>query len=163
TDSDPIVPVSDLSLNKSFTYTDLDGSGTVTPGDRIVFTLTVTNHGPNPAQNVTVHDPLPDGYFYVSDDAALNGGTYATGTGLWVLGSTLGATAPNNTAVLHITATVGPSGTYTNVAEINSSDSFDPNSTPNNGVPTEDDYSAVTPPVQPKSDLSLTKTMALTS
>src|SRR5262249_4854321 len=162
-DSDPIVPVSDLSLNKSFTFTDLDGSGTLTPGDRIVFTLTVTNSGPNPAQNVTVQDLLPNGYQYVSDDAAVNGGTYSIGTGLWTLGSTLGATAPNNTAVLHITAIVGPGGTYTNVAEINSSGSFDPDSTPDNGVTTEDDYAAVTPPVQPKSDLSLAKTMALTS
>src|SRR5262249_20973061 len=155
-DSDPIVPVSDLSLNKAFTFTDLDGSGTLTPGDQIVFTLTVTNSGPNPARNVSVQDLLPNGYVFVSDDASVNGGTYSQGFGLWTLGSTLGATAPNNTAVLHITAIVGPAGgTYTNVAEVFSSDSFDPDSTPDNGVPTEDDYSAVTPPVQPKSDLSL--------
>jgi uncharacterized repeat protein (TIGR01451 family) len=162
-DQDQIVPVSDLSLNKTFTFTDLDGSGTLTPGDQIVFALTVTNSGPNPAHNVTVQDLLPNGYQYVSDDAAVNSGTYSQGTGLWTLGSTLGATAPNNTAVLHITAIVGPGGTYTNVAEIASSGSFDPDSTPGNHVPTEDDYSAVTPTVQPKSDLSLAKTMALTS
>src|SRR5262249_25501204 len=149
---------------KSFTFTDLDGSGTLTPGDRIVFALTVTNSGPNPAQGVSVQDLLPNGYQFVSDDAAVNGGTYSPGTGLWTLGKTLGAAPPNNTALLHITAIVGPSGgTYTNVAEINTSDSFDPDSTPGNGVPTEDDYAAVTPPVQPKSDLSLSKIMALTT
>src|SRR4029453_10421910 len=38
-DSDPIVPVSDLSLSKTFTFTDLDSSGTLTPGDQIVFAL----------------------------------------------------------------------------------------------------------------------------
>src|SRR5262249_11305448 len=108
-------------------------------------------------------DLLPNGYQYVSDDAAVNGGTYSQGTGLWTVGATIGATAPNNTAVLHITAIVGPGGTYTNVAQIHSSDSFDPDSTPDNDVPTEDDYATVTPPVQPKSDLSLDKTMALTT
>jgi hypothetical protein len=33
---------------------------------------------------------------------------YDPATGLWTVGSTIGATAPNNTAVLHITAIVGP-------------------------------------------------------
>jgi len=162
-DSDPIVPVSDLSLAKTFTFTDLDGSGTLTPGDRIVFALTVTNSGPNPAHNVTVEDLLPNGYSYVSDDAAVSGGTYSQGTGLWTVGSTIDGTAPNNTAVLHITAIVGPGGTYTNVAQVASSDSFDPDSTPDNDVPGEDDFATVTPIVQPKSDLSLDKIMALTS
>src|SRR4029450_667388 len=128
-----------------FTFTDLDGSGTLTPGDQIVFALTVTNSGPNPAQNVSVEDLLPNGYEYVSDDAAVNGGSYAIGTGIWTLGSTLGATAPNNTAVLHITAIVGAGGTYSNEAQINRSDSFDPDSTPDNDVPTEDDFATVTP------------------
>src|SRR5262249_23123213 len=91
TDQYTIVPVSDLSLNKTFTFTDLDGSGTLTPGDRIVFALTVTNHGPNPAQGVSVQDLLPNGYQFVSDDAAVNGGTYSPGTGLWTLGKTPGA------------------------------------------------------------------------
>jgi uncharacterized repeat protein (TIGR01451 family) len=153
-DQDNIVPVSDLAMSKSFTFTDLDGSGTLTPGDQIVFALTVTNNGPNPAQGVSVLDPLPTGYQYVSDDAKINGGTYATGTGLWTIGGTIGATAPNNTAVLHITAIVGSGGNYTNAANINTSNSSDPN--PGNNT------ASVTPPVQPKSDLSLAKTMALT-
>jgi uncharacterized repeat protein (TIGR01451 family) len=153
-DQNTIVPVSDLAMNKSFTYTDLDGSGTLTLGDQIVFTLTVTNHGPNAAHNVSVLDRLPTGYLYVSDDARLNGGTYAAATGLWTIG-TVGATAPDNTAVLHITAIVGPGGNYTNAAAINTSDSSDPN-------PGNDSFS-VTPPVQPKSDLRLSKTLALTN
>jgi uncharacterized repeat protein (TIGR01451 family) len=152
-DQNTIEPVSDLAMNKSFTFTDLDGSGTITPGDEIVFALTVTNLGPNAAQNVSVLDLLPNGYQFVSDDARLNGGTYQAGTGLWTIG-TIGATAPNNTAVLHITAIVGPGGNYTNVATINTSDSFDPN--PGNNS------STVTPPVEPKSDLTLSKTLALT-
>jgi uncharacterized repeat protein (TIGR01451 family) len=153
-DEDTIVPVSDLAVNKTFTYTDLDHSGTLTPGDQIIFAVTVTNNGPNTAQNVSVEDLLPTGYQYVSDDARANGGTYSQGTGLWTIG-TIGATAPNNTAVLHITAIVGPGGNYSNTASIASSSSTDRNSANNTFT--------VTPPVQPKSDLSLTKTMALTT
>src|SRR5262249_54035998 len=119
----------------------------------IVFTVTVTNHGPNPAQGVSVVDQLPNGYFFVSDDAATNGGTYQVGTGLWTIGSTIGATAPNNTAVLNITAIVGPRANPATLATTNTSDSLDPN--PGNNS------STVTPPVQPKSDLSLSKTMAV--
>ena len=161
-DQDQIVGASDLSLTKTFTYTDLDGSGTLTPGDEIVFTITATNSGPDPAGNVSVIDLLPTGYTYVSDDAALDGGSYAPGTGLWTIG-TIGAAAPNNTAVLHVTAIVNPSGTYTNSADVFTSDNPDPDSTPGNNVPTEDDHASVTPVVQPKSDLSLSKTMALTT
>jgi uncharacterized repeat protein (TIGR01451 family) len=153
-DQDTIVPVSDLAVNKSFTFTDLDGSGTLTPGDRIVFAVNVTNNGPNAAQGVSVVDMLPTGYQYVSDDAKLNGGTYQVGTGLWTIGN-LGAAAPNNTAVLHITAIVGPSGNYTNAAAINTSNSLDP--IPGNNS------SSVTPPVQPVSDLGVSKTLALTT
>ena len=122
----------------------------------------MTNSGPNAAQNVDVNDLLPNGYLYVSDDAAVNGGTYSSGSGLWTIG-TIGAVAPNNTAVLHITATVYSGGTYTNTAEVWASDSFDPDSTPRNFVTTEDDYQSVTPAVQPVSDLSLSKSMDLTS
>ena len=132
-DQDQIVPVSDLSLSKAFTFTDLDGSGTLTPGDEIDFALTVTNSGPNPARNVSVLDLLPNGYTYVSDDAAFNGGSYAPGTGIWTIG-TIGTASPDNTAVLHITATVGAGGTYTNTALVWTNDSFDPDSTPGNFV-----------------------------
>jgi large repetitive protein len=59
--------------------------------------------------------------------------------------------------VLHITARVNATGNYTNVAQVWTSDSFDPDSTPGNNVPTEDDYASVTVPVQPVSDLSLNK------
>lgn len=163
-DEDPIVPESDLSLTKTYTYTDADNSGTLTPGDQIVFTLTLTNAGPNDAQavSVLVKDQLPTGYVYVSDDASINGGSYSPGSGLWTL-SSVGVLPPSNTAVLHITALVNAGGDYTNVAEVWSSGSHDPDSTPGNEAPGEDDRAVVTPPVEPVSDLSLGKTMALTS
>jgi large repetitive protein len=156
-DDDPIIPVSDLSLTKSFVRTvDADGSGSTTPGDTVVFTVTVTNSGPNDATGVSVVDELPSGFQYLSDDAAASGGWYAPGTGEWFIGA-LSATAPDNTVVLNITARVNATGNRTNVAQVWTSDSFDPDSTPGNNVPTEDDYASVTVPVQPVSDLSLNK------
>ena len=61
--------------------------------------------------------------------------------------------------ILNITATVNATGVYDNIAEVTASDNFDPDSTPNNGITTEDDYSsALTNPV-PVSDISISKSI----
>ena len=159
-DEDEIVPVSDLSLDKSYTYTDLDGSRSLTAGDEIVFTVLVTNNGPDAARNVSVMDRLPTGYQYVSDDSLANGYDYSPGSGLWTIG-TIGSRAGLNTAKLMVKAIVSAGGDYTNKAEVWGSDSSDPDSTPHNYVPTEDDYDSVTPPVKQVADLSIDKRMAL--
>ena len=60
-------------------------NATPAAGGTVVFTLTVTNHGPNNATGVVVNDPLPDGLTYVSDDGA---GAYdPVDTGLWTVGA----------------------------------------------------------------------------
>ena len=69
----------------------------------------------------------------MSDDGA---GAYVSGTGVW----TVPTITASSSAVLNITATVNPTGVYTNTAEVTASDNTDPDSTPNNGVTTEDDY-----------------------
>lgn len=61
----------------------------------IVFTLTVTNNGDDPATNVSVTDNLPAGLTWQSDDG---GGAYVGG--VW----TIGSLASGASAVLHITA-----------------------------------------------------------
>ena len=63
------------------------------------------------------------------------------------------------TAVLNITALVNPVGDYENVVEITASDIFDPDSTPANGITTEDDYDTIlTNPIE-VSDLEISKTV----
>ncbi|WP_157614142.1 DUF11 domain-containing protein, partial [Pseudotamlana agarivorans] len=65
------------------------------------------------------------------------------------------------TETLSIVATVNLTGDYTNIAEVSASDIADADSTPGNGVDTEDDYDSVTiTPVTINADLSLTKTVA---
>jgi hypothetical protein len=46
-------------------------------------------------------------------------------------------------AVLTITAQVGSVGAKTNIAQVTASDKYDPDSTPGNNVPAEDDYSTL--------------------
>ena len=125
------------------------------------FTLTLTNAGPDPAANVVVHDTWPAGLTWVSDDSS---GAYNHTTGVWTIG-TVGSSGPTATKTLVITAqatSVQVSGglpqPIANVAEVTHSSQRDPDSTPNNGVTSEDDYAtvSVTPTL---ADMAVTKTV----
>jgi uncharacterized repeat protein (TIGR01451 family) len=95
-------PQADINLRKTVTPT--------TPrraGDTVTFTISVGNSGPNPAQSVTIADPLPAGLVFASASASL--GAYNTPN--WVIPNL----AVNTTQTLTIVATVanGPSTTNT--------------------------------------------------
>ena len=124
----------DLSLNKTVS------SATPAAGSTITYTLQVTNASGSPttATGVTVTDLLPAGTSYVSHSGF---GTYNSSTGLW----TVGSVAPGQTRTLSIQATVTAmaSATVTNTGEVTASSVQDIDSTPNNGVTSEDDYASV--------------------
>ncbi|WP_343694339.1 gliding motility-associated C-terminal domain-containing protein [Flavobacterium sp.] len=144
----PVPQSADLSLIK------IVNNNTPLVGSQVTFTLEVSNAGPQNTAGVTVNDLLPNGYTYVSYNTT--SGAYDPVTGIWNTGS-IGLL---NSHILQITATVNATGDYTNIAEILSSALPDPDSTPNNGIPTEDDYAAVsTAPIPQSADLSLTKTV----
>jgi uncharacterized repeat protein (TIGR01451 family) len=107
-------PSADLALTKTVNNAAPAAGGTV------IFTLTVTNNGPNNATGVVVNDLLPNGLAYMSDDG---GGAYNSGTGLW----TVGAVVNGASATLHITATAGSTERIDNVAEITAATPLDPN------------------------------------
>jgi len=111
-------------------------------GANVVFTVTVTNHGPSGATGVTVNDQLPSGYAYVSHTASQ--GTYTSGTGVWAVGSL----ANGASATLTLTATVQASGNYTNTASVTAA-TADPN-------PANNSASASTTPVA-QADVSVVK------
>src|SRR5262249_55874255 len=152
----PVQPKSDLSLAKTVALTtDVDGNGILSIGDRVTFTLSLNNFGPDPAASVHVKDLLPAGYTFFS--ATATQGTYTSATGPWNLGTVTVLSTPT----LSIVATVvggKPASAYTNYAQVSASGSFDPNSTPNNNSTTEDDNASVTPLI---ADLSVSKTAAL--
>lgn len=123
----------DLSLTKSVS------NATPTSGSTISYTLTVSNASASPqtATGVVVTDLLPAGITYLSHSGT---GTYNSTTGNW----TISSLAPGASASLTIQASVAatPGATITNTAEITASSVSDLDSTPNNGVTTEDDYAS---------------------
>ncbi|MDY7395984.1 gliding motility-associated C-terminal domain-containing protein, partial [Aureibaculum sp. 2210JD6-5] len=134
--------VSDLSMTKTV------NNATPNVGSNVIFTLTVNNAGPSTATGIQVTDVLPTGYTYVSDNGA---GAYINGTGVW----TVPNIPLNGSESIEITATVNPTGNYTNEAEVTASDNTDPDSTPGDG--SDDDYASVSTTPNPVSDLSITK------
>ncbi len=126
-------PASDLAITKTAS------SSKVKYLDKVTFTLTAHNYGPNNATGVVITDKLPVGLKFVSAD-----GTYDSGTGKW----TIGNLANGSTAILHIVAqSIAASTTSTNIAIINGTN-YDQNTTNNQG--------SVTVSTGPASDLGIT-------
>ena len=110
--------------------------------DKVTFTITAHNNGPDTAAGVAVTDKLPAGLTWVSDNS---NGAYNPTTGIW----TIGNLANGESAILKIIAQITASNTQiTNIAGINGTN-YDQNSTNN------ESNSTVT--VDPASDLGITK------
>ncbi|MDX9733828.1 MAG: hypothetical protein RBU36_06860, partial [Thermoanaerobaculia bacterium] len=151
-DSLTVSAQADLSLLK------MVSDATPLVGTTVVFTITVANAGPAPADSVTVTDQLPAGYTFIG--AIPSQGSYNAGSGIWNVG-TVGVGA---TPTLDVQASVNLTGPYgTNVAEIATSSLPDPDSTPGNGNAAEDDYASAPATPVPAADLSITKTDGVTS
>jgi uncharacterized repeat protein (TIGR01451 family) len=122
-------------------------------GDIVTFSLTITNAGPNTATNISIGDVIPNGYSNISN---ISNGGILTGSNLnWIIPSL----ANGSNLVLTYQAKVEKPGagiSFKNIAQVTGVDQFDPNSTPNNNVPTEDDQSQVTA-VPKEANLNLTK------
>jgi len=136
----------DLSLNKTVDI------ARPNIGDTIVFTVRVANAGPSTATGVVVRDKLPDGFSFVSASPSV--GSYDASNGNWNVG-TINAGA-NQTLLL--TAKLDASTSVVNTAEVIAANQPDVDSTPGNGVATEDDQSSLSLTAQ-TADLSVTKTV----
>ena len=126
------ITTADLSLTK------LVSNGTPTTGDAVDYTLRLTNSGTGASSNVDVRDALPTGFAFSS---ASGFGTYNPSTGLW----NVPTIAPGQTREIILSGTVtAPAGvTITNTAEVFATpNSFDPDSSPNNNQPGEDDQAS---------------------
>ena len=142
-----VPPAADLELTKTVDDPTPDLAANVT------FTITVTNHGPNATAGVHVGDLLPAGLTYVSDTPSV--GTYDSTSGDW----TIGGMAVGASETLQITATVGAEGPITNIAEVTASSLFDPNSTPGNNAPGENDQASAVLNSRGVADLAVAKTV----
>ncbi len=120
--------------------------------DTITFTITVTNDGPNNATGTSVLDLLPAGLTFIS--ATPSQGSYTPASGVW----DIGAIADGVIATLDISARVDSTAGIINTAELITSDQPDPNSTPNNHDPDEDDQASVL--INSIADLAISKSDA---
>ncbi|MEJ2218375.1 MAG: hypothetical protein P8099_17365, partial [Gemmatimonadota bacterium] len=131
------VPViADLSVAKS-------GPGSAVAGERITYTVDVSNAGPDTAQGVAVVDTLPTGVTFVSASA----GAEAAGVVTWNVGS-LAASATQSASIV-VDVDPATTGDITNRAWVHGT-SVD--STANN------DSSAVTTTASQTADVAVTKT-----
>ncbi|MDI6644929.1 MAG: carboxypeptidase regulatory-like domain-containing protein [Methanobacteriaceae archaeon] len=129
-------PSADLAITK--TVEPLE----VLIGENVIFTLTVSNLGPNAATGVVVNDLLPVGLSFVSANPSK--GTYNNLTGIWAIGEM----NKDDIETLTIEATVNTEGAILNIATV-SGNEYDPNPTNNQGLAQVNG--------EPSADLSITK------
>ena len=128
----------DLELTKTVS------NATPNVGDTITFTVTLTDKGPDAANNVQVTDLLPAGLTFVSDSPSQ--GSYNSASGVWTVGTVTTATPQT----LQIQATVASPTAQTNTATITHADQFDPDTGNNSAAATETPQQA---------DLQISKTV----
>ncbi len=112
------VPRADVAATKV-------GPETVAPGGTVGYTLTVTNFGPDPAENVVLMDRLPPELG--SPDAV--GGTVTNGQAVW----SIGTVAVGSTLTFGLSGRAPESGSLTDVVSSTSS-TPDPDPTNNDGT-----------------------------
>jgi len=101
------------------------------------FKVTIENKGPDTVRQSEVTDVMT-GLSYVGHD--LTQGSFDPATGVWSVGDL----EVGDTEVLWISADLTATGTPRNVAEVTVGPHIDPDSTPDNGDPSEDDIGIVT-------------------
>ncbi len=129
----------DLSLTKVNVGSPAVQGGTAT------WRLTLTNSAlsTETATNIVVEDTFPSGFTFAS---ATGDGSFDSVNSEWSVGSLAPGTSVTLTVSGTVSATAGT--TLTNIAEITASDQADSDSTPNNGVTSEDDYATASFTVQ---------------
>lgn len=113
-------------------------------GDFVNYTIKVWNEGQSTITGVEVTDSLNAGVQYITHATAI--GNYNPNTGIW----TVGTLAAGDTATISIGVQVVAQGVWFNSAEVTRMNEQDSDSSPGNGLESEDDYSRVcfTVPIQ---------------
>ena len=122
--------VADLSLVKTVS------NETPNVGEEITFTITVSNAGPNDATGVAVSDTVPSGYSAVAN--ADNGGDINGNLVTW---TDLVVPADGEVILTFTAEVVAPAEgvDYQNIAQVDASDQYDPDSEPGNPGDTDGD------------------------
>jgi uncharacterized repeat protein (TIGR01451 family) len=113
-------------LKAELAISQLSSNSSPAVGETVLFTITLTNGGPDTATGVTVQDLLPAGLTLVS--ATPSRGVYSSGT--WTIGTITAGTAV--TLAIHAKPLI--SALFSNTATISHSDQFDPNTSDNSAT-----------------------------
>lgn len=131
---DPVACAIDLNLSQSV------DTSLAEIGDTLTFSLTLVNETPSyPVTGVMVQNTFDSKSGYISHSATA-GTTFDPGSGIWSIDSASINSA--DTVTLDISVVVLGPGVISNTAEVIAADQTDIDSTPANGVLSEDDYSS---------------------
>ena len=97
----PIVPTTDIAVSL---FVD---SPSVRVGQSVIFTISATNNGPQPATGITIRDSLPSRLQFISTD-----GAYNDADGIW----TVGSLAVGQTVSVSLTVLPTAVGSFQNTA-----------------------------------------------
>lgn len=149
--TDARVASSDISVTVN---TSLGPNPTPREGEQFNILVTVTNNGEDPATDVQISAPIHADLIYITQAIQDNLGTYNQSTGLWEIDTLdVGSWTLSITVEPDVGSGVNPPFAF--VAELTAAEQDDPDSTPNNGVTTEDDYDTITIDVGERVDLAV--------
>ena len=149
TDIDSLATTPDLVVTKT------DGVTSASPGDTLIYTLTISNAGAQDASGVIVTDTLPANTTFVS---ASDGGTFSGGVVTWNVGGLAARTSVTRTVTVLVDSTVAAGVTsLTNTASATDDGAGGPDPTPANNTDTDTDTLVAAP------DLVVTKTDGVTT
>jgi large repetitive protein len=106
-------------------------------GDIVTVTFTVNNFGPMNATGATLATVIPPGVTLIDNQTSL--GAFDPATRIWSIDSL----TPGQTETLTLTFSVDAPGIKQTSIEVTDADQFDSDSTPANGLTTEDDFATV--------------------
>jgi uncharacterized repeat protein (TIGR01451 family) len=109
--------------------TKAESADPITPGEQLIYTLTVTNHGPGDATGVIVNDILPTGVTLVSANSSQGS---CSGVVTCELGTVANGASVTITVVVTVDQTT-PQGTITNTASV-TNNKGDPDTTNNSAI-----------------------------
>jgi len=124
------LPLVDISITKEVNVT------VAYVGDRVKYTIKVTNNGPSNATYVNMTDKLDDLLHFVSFDSNRTGITYNPDTGI----ANIGSLNAKETVVLYIIAEISGNGTIPNVVNVTSHEN---DTDPNNNINASDNITAL--------------------
>ena len=133
-----VPPISDLVIVKTVS------NSTPRKGDVIVWTISVTNNGPDNAKEVLIEDVLPNGLTFISGDVSRNNNRIYKLIDKIAKGETVNISFKTRVDVTNVN--------ITNIAVVSSNKTYDPNETNN------EDNETIS--VDPEADISITKTVS---